>query len=566
MKPSKDVKRLIRKRRYDADSNVRTRVLNNVLGAFNEAKAQAASNLSIRTKTRNRRITKLAVAAMVTVGIISSITLFDGLLSPTFALDDVWAAVAKAEWVHMTWQYADHDIESGGVTNQAVEGWTSVRPPRTTQIYRDNSVSFTAYDEVAGVSNTQNYSAQTQVVTSIFRYEKSHQYSTIVDAFLGEISELEKKGATVEYSDDVYHGNPVKVIKVDFTDDSGVRIQGSVTADANTYLPINATSSYEESGKSRTENVVFDYPETGPTDIYQAGVPRDAEIRVVDYRPSPEFLEAIKPYRAARENLPQPRIVVEISNELGHGSLVSLVYTKGGKERFEQLRYASLDTDDLKAIPAWTRGVKKGELDVQLNDGTMVYCVKRDSLGRWTRKTKSPSQYKSGLVVSGLLDRGWPRIKLGRPVQNSDAGEKGLLCIETMHRPMFTGDSKLAESAEKTRYYLDPKHDYLCVYMERFRHPVPPPWGNPKVSKIDFDCYDIPDEPYLIKEVEELDRTETGHWYPNRIKITDKQSWTDKGSGWEMREKTINVRLYVDSNPEFSDGILSPGQLPDTNE
>ena len=289
MIPLKDVKCLIRKRRYDADRKVCTRVLSNVLEAFNEAKEQAASNLRLRTKTRNRRITKLAAAVVMAVGLISSITLFDGLLSPTFALDDVWAAMAKAEWVHMTWQYADHDIESGGVTNQAVEGWTSVRPPRTTQIYRDKSVSFTAYDEVAGVSHTQNYSAQTQVLTSIFRYEKSNQYSTIVDAFLGGISELEKKGATVEYRDDVYHGNPVKVIRVDFTDDSGVRIQGSVMADASTYLPINATSSYQESGKSRTENVVFDYPETGPTDIYQAGVPRDAEVRVVDYRPSPEF-------------------------------------------------------------------------------------------------------------------------------------------------------------------------------------------------------------------------------------------------------------------------------------
>ena len=105
MKPLKDVKRLIRKRRYDADRKVRARVLNNVLEAFNEAKEQAASNLSFRTKNRNRRIMKLAVAAVVTVGIISSITLFGGLLSPTFALDDVWAAMAKAEWVHMTWQY-----------------------------------------------------------------------------------------------------------------------------------------------------------------------------------------------------------------------------------------------------------------------------------------------------------------------------------------------------------------------------------------------------------------------------------------------------------------------------
>ena len=148
------------------------------------------------------------------------------------------------------------------------------------------------------------------------------------------IAEMKKRGATVEYIDSVDNGQPVKIINIDNIDDNNVHFKTSTIADVRTRLPIRSTVISEKQGYTTTVNIIFDYPQTGPTDIYEAGAPRDAEVKVIGQRLTPEFLETIKPYRAARESLPQQRIVVEVANENDNHSVVSVIYTNGIKERF----------------------------------------------------------------------------------------------------------------------------------------------------------------------------------------------------------------------------------------
>ena len=513
------------------------------------------------------RITKLAAAAMIIIGIILSMTLLDKTVAPAFGIDDVLAAMAKAEWMHMTWEYAELNTGSEAVEQQIRESWSSVNPRRDITIYKNGFVNFT--ESSTGEVKYQKYDAETNVLTTRYRpASNNYSYTTIVDMILGDIAELEKKGAKVEHIDSVFDDNPAKIITVDTIDDNGVHQEISIVVDVRTCLPKCMTHLSEESGRSVTANIIFDYPKIGPTDIYQAGVPHDAEVKVIGHRLTPEFLEAIKPYRAARASLPKQLIVVEVANQNDNRSVVSVIYTSGIKGRFEQLRYVRddtpPDTNDFETILNWANSVKSNELAIQLNDGSTVYCVNRDYAGRWTSKEESTSRYGVGLVVAGLIHRGWPKIDVGKPVDNNYAIENGLLCIETMREPSFA-DTKLAESGEKTLYYLDPEHDYICVRMESFRHPVPPPWGNAKVSAMDFepyDPYDIPSEPYLITEVVEFGQTQTGHWYPSQTITTNKQSWTDRGSGWEIREKTFDVRLYIDVNPHFPEGVFDPEKLP----
>ena len=135
-----------------------------------------------------------------------------------------------------------------------------------------------------------------------------------------------------------------------------------------------------------------------------------------------------------------------------------------------------------------------------------------------------------------------------------------------MSEPSFTGDSKLVTAAEKTLFYIDPEHDYICVRIESFRHPVPPPYGDTTLNMPVIDPIDIPVEPYLVIEVEQFSQTDTGHWFPSRIRTTDKQSWSNPGSGWEMRETKSNIRLFIDTNPEFPDSIFDPEKLPKAGE
>ncbi|HCO95937.1 MAG TPA: hypothetical protein DIU00_18700 [Phycisphaerales bacterium] len=516
----------------------------------------------------NSKITKIAAAAVMIVGISLSIILLDKTGAPAFGMAEVMAAVAKAEWMHMTWEYDELNTGFEVVEPEIRESWASVNPKRNITVYNNGRINFTEYstDEI----KSQRYDVETNVMTT--RYISAginYPYTSIVELILGDIAELEKRGAAIEYIDSIYDGNPAKVINVDAFDDNSVHFKQSIVVDVKTHLPKRATQISEKLGKSTTANITFDYPQVGPTDIYQAGASRDAKVKVIGQRITPEFLEAIKPYRAARESLPQLRIVVEVENESDNSCVVSVIYTNGTKARLEQLRYMKNDTppatDDFRIILDWANKAMSDEFGIhgiQLNDGTIVYRADRDYYNPWISEKVSLSHYGAGLMPTGLINRGWPIIRTGTFVENDYAIDNGLLCIESTSEPRFTGDSKLAEAAEKTLYYIDPEHDYMCVRTESFRHPVPPPYGTRQVGVPPIDPINIPFEPYLVTEVAKFSRTDTGHWYPSRIMTTNKQSWSDRGSGWKMREKKFDIRLYVDTDPEFPEGIFDPDSLP----
>jgi len=359
-------------------------------------------------------------------------------------------------------------------------------------------------------------------------------------------------------------------MNVDSIDDNGVRHRGSIVIDVETHLPKRATFISEQSGKGSTVDIVFDYPQTGPIDVYQAGAPREATVKVIGQRITGEFLETIGPYRAARENFPQQRIVVEVASANNSRSVVSVIYANDMEKRFEQIRCSKNgeppDTDDFGAILNWTDkviGDKPASHRIHISDGTAVHCANRDYSNPWIRETFSLTRYGVGFTPAGLITRGWPVIRTGVFIENDHAKDNNLLCIETTSEPRFTGDSKLAEAAEKILYYIDPEHDYMCVHIERFRHPVAPPYGRPAVEEVPVpDSRDIPSEPYLVTEVVQFGLTDTGHWYPSQIRTTDKQSWSDSDRGWEMREKISDIRLYVEVKPQYPEGIFDPNNLP----
>ena len=530
----------------------------------------------VRTK-RNR----VAVAAAMLICISLAMILLDSSSSPAFGMDEITAAIARVEWMHMTCTYAEPDqaaLPKGHAPEitepEIVESWESVNPSRSIQVYNNGDIRYTRYttDQIT----SQKYDAKTNVLTTRYRpISVNSSYSSIIDQFLGDIAALEERGATVERVNGVYDGSPVIIMNVDGIDDNDVHFRCSLTVDAETHLPQQAKGTYEKNGKTRTARIVFDYPHEGPIDIYQAGVPKEAEVKVIGQRITPGFLDAIGPYRAARERLPQQRIVVDIANTNGRSCVVSLEYAKRIAKRIEQFRYARddavPDTEDFHAMLDWANRVmrdKRGNYKIQLNDGTIVHSATRDYFNPWRSEKFSLSRYGVGFIFpTGLTNRGWPRIRTGTVVETEFAAQHNFLCIETLSEPRFTGDSKLAETAERTLYYIDPEHDYMCARIEKFRHPVVPPWGGSAAEELPVpDATDIPAEPYLVTEVVQFSQTDTGHWYPSRIKTVDAQSWRDSGRGWEMREKTSQVRLYIDTAAEFPKGIFDAENMPKEDE
>jgi len=526
-------------------------------------------------------VIKYAMAAAMLVCILLTVIIWDNTSSPAFGMAEITAAITKMEWMHMTYTYA----EPGQVASptghgqevtepEIVESWLSVNPRRSIQVYKNGDISFSQYstDQI----KSQNYDIETNVLTTRYiSVSVDSPHTSIVDKFLGDMAALEKRGATVEHATGVHDGRPAMIMNVDGIDDNKVHFTCSLTVDLETHLPKQANSISKKDGKTTTAFIIFDYPYEGPTDVYQAGAPEDAEVKVIGQRITPGFLDAIEPYRAARERLPQQRMVVETANTNGNSSIISVEYAQRIEKRFEQFRYTGgatvPDTDDFHAILDWANNVmrgKRGNYKIQLNDGTTVHAATRDHNNAWTSDRVSLSRYGVGFIFpSGLTDRAWPKIRTGRVLENVFAAKHSFLCIETTSEPAFTGDSKMVQAAEKTLYYIDPEHDYMCARIERFRHPVVPPWGGPAAKEMPVaDATDIPSKPYLVTEVLQFDRADTGHWYPSRIRTIDGQAWSDFGRGWEMREKISDIRLYIDTEPEFPEGIFDPENMPKENK
>ena len=91
------------------------------------------------------------------------------------------------------------------------------------------------------------------------------------------------------------------------------------------------------------------------------------------------------------------------------------------------------------------------------------------------------------------------------------------------------------------------------------------PHSNLKVNELDFDPNDAPSEPYSVTEVTQFEQTDAGQWYPSEI-ITNSQSWRDYGEGWEAWEERFVIRLFVETNPGFPEGIFEPENLPKAND
>ena len=224
-------------------------------------------------------ITKLAAAAVIIIVVIVSINHYAGLFHGTttaFAASDVIAAMKKVQWTHATQRMVDTDNVPAEKLDywNGREYWQSIDPYRTISIGPGDEIEFIE-------SNSRKvYDPKSNTITITFqRHPEQDSPVSMQEIWLDCVSNLEKSGAKVKYSDDVYEDRPVKIIRVDYTKESGWHEEITIIADTETHLA-RKIAVYQKTieGVSGTILMLIDYPSTGPKDIYEAGAPRDAKI------------------------------------------------------------------------------------------------------------------------------------------------------------------------------------------------------------------------------------------------------------------------------------------------
>jgi hypothetical protein len=510
----------------------------------------------------------MRVAAAAVIIVVAILALHNGsvhIVSPAFGVQDVLDAMKKANWVHYVVEVTGINVDANTAEEIPVgwQCWQSANPLRDITKHDNGNIYLTE----ANMGKTSRYDPRTNRITVEYRDPSSSQqtYAGIGDMYIKQIAEVERQGGEIGYEDSVYDGAAVRIISIHFASGQGLNTKMSIIVDPETYLPKRFSAEQKKSGGLQAAlSGTFDYPETGPTDVYQAGAPRDAKVVIADNVTNQEFRDVIKRYNAARENLPKQRIeVVNRSWEGGRRCEIYIVYIDGKKERYESRHWVDELVDGIPAsedfarVLEWARTVRSDRVSVRIYDGEYICQADRDQKGVWEVKDReyAPEDAPSNSV---LIVHGWPGILRGRVIQNDYATKGKLVCIENRERS-FIKEGRLMHPACRRLYYLDPNHDYMCVRRESYSHRVPPPSsdGRPKVDELDFDPDSTPSEPSTIMEVVEFGRFDTGHRYPKKMKEQSiaRQRGTEPVSGISL------VTLYVNTDPEFPDGIFDSKNL-----
>ncbi len=511
-------------------------------------------------------LAKLATAAII---IITAILILhnNSIVSPAFGVEDVIEAMKKVEWMHSTAQVLDDaNADPNRIKNEldGLEWWQSINPNRTIAIQPNGQIRF----RDVNIGKTWKYDPKSNTITITYQ-EPSDQESpkNLPDVYLSTVSTFEKKGAQIEYSNGTYEGQPAQIIKFDHTSKSSFQNKMEIIADAKTRLAkqiklYQKTSNGEESG---TILMKIDYPSSGPTDIYQAGAPKDAQIKIIDKRPNPELLEELKPYRDIRDKLVSNYILIAANRDRYDViSNIELVYNENEKQRCERHHVFKPGDPISKTWPIysvefgttfdsilwWVQQCKSSSATIHLYDGEYYYQFERDDAGNWSSKEKRYSpDYNPN--PTDLAELGWPIIaSSGRIVENEYANTHNFICAETLNEYQII-DGKLRYPAQKNLYYVDPQHDYICRRKEMYAHrrySVDTP-----IEKLDFDPNEIPSEPHSITEVTEFGQLDTGQWYPVKIEYRNPS------------DVSYTKKIYLKTNPEFPAGIFDPNMvIPET--
>jgi hypothetical protein len=343
-------------------------------------------------------------------------------------------------------------------------------------------------------------------------------------------------------------------------------------------------------GELRTDSkAIFDYPENGPKDIYELGVPKSAKI--LDYSPTPELLEVMEAYRFHRDNAPARYIVIvvyaneQIASETFVIDGLETFYFDGiNRRRLEVLRFDAVSQqkfsaqcgDSFDSLLKWQRDQGKPEFrmwmdEISMYDGRYRYSQQRSSSKTWSRlkKVYVPSdgyRLPMGDLIfwrDTLSELGWPNSLLhgvhgrGRTsiVENDHSRNNNLVCVEVLYDE-FRRDNKVIEPAKKRLYYLNPQREYICERQEIQPQPgiaqSPEAWIDKVGAMRAFDGL------FSVGEVVEYGRSDLHQWFPKRILMRFR--WENPDQTIEERKKMIIV--YLNTNPEFPDRIFDPNNLP----
>ncbi len=510
---------------------------------------------------------KFAAAAVIIIAVTIVVTWFGSSIDgSSVALGQVMENMKKMPWAHAFLQMQRE------VHKEQSQFWYSFASK--VEASKEQNGELTLIDYNKQVSYAYNPGTEQITISSLRNREFVAGAGSpweLLEKIVEQLSENE--GTQVTRKNDEYDGSDVEIYKVRIPRGNKEVEEWLFVVDSDTHLIMTLKlRGYEPDGNVKVfGEMTFDYPDDGPTDIYELGAPRSAAV--IDDRTKPEAEEIFNTYKAYRQNAPSRYIVVQAhyNNIERIGAVVidevTRVYTDGRLQRsekyqvFDWLEYldnwpkysAQMGNTFDSQIKWWTRGEYSGCRLIMLYDNEYRYMVTRDlKTKRWSSK---PPQHdpERNYLLSGLGTWGWPlsNLRLGVPgeppitvLDDEYSKQNKLICLQRLWQGQVRKDS--ATLPCKRLWYLNPQRDYICQRFEE-HYLRNAPWQRDKswLEGVDPDRVSV--EKTRIREVTEFGQTDAGQWYAKRI-------------------GTNNAVIFLDTDPEFPEGIFDPETLPKGNK
>ena len=276
MRPAEEIESLIKN--IDIDTNVKTddAVLGDVIETFEKSKNRktSAAGQNIWRIIMKSRMTKLATAAVIIVAVMLGMYILTGSFDGTsITMAQIIQAMQEVDWVQMICR----------VEGKNALAWYSFASK--VQILVDDEGKIIFFDFNAGKRLVWNPGSE-YIYESVINEGRQFAggVSNIYEGLTKSLSSWEAEGKyKVTREHGTYEGQEVEIWKAR-------RIKGepsltrtemmTMYIDVTKKLPLMARDVKGADGDIQSTNEVeFKYPDTGPSDIYEAGAPRSAQIR-----------------------------------------------------------------------------------------------------------------------------------------------------------------------------------------------------------------------------------------------------------------------------------------------
>jgi hypothetical protein len=310
------------------------------------------------------------------------------------------------------------------------------------------------------------------------------------------------------------------------------------------------------------------YPETGPIEIYDLGVPRDA--RLVDLVPPNDLRRVLSEIKSAAERF-EEHLALNVVSDAGAPWYVGTPYVVWRKGTSYRLAFGLVDA---ASAPPKTPASDADHRQWWKSRWTELFRVPQlvcDGSTFWGNEAR-PEGWDSQLIKPNPLTWSkatWPQPKWkSRPVRNPWPGDttplfvaypwnlvnfralnwEPVLDLDSADGPLDTVKVILrtgvpGSSSGEERYWIDTQRSHMVVRHESVTRDAT---KTPPVEVIN-----------LSEVVETADRSPHGIWYPTRIR----HSSVIEHEGKKHNIETV-TRHYLDFDVRFSDDLFKPVNRP----